>query len=72
LTVSLSKLDFSIHGRFYDSHILVFATHDVVNGDDSALVAENMILAAHSLGVGICWIGLALGLGGYEEFLKEQ
>jgi nitroreductase len=32
--------------------VLVFATPDVVNDHDCALVAENMMLAAHSLGSG--------------------
>jgi nitroreductase len=51
--------------------ILVFATPDVVNDHDCALAAENMMLAAHSLGIGSCWIGLALHLGWDAEFLKE-
>jgi nitroreductase len=51
--------------------ILVFATPDVVNDHDCALAAENMMLAAQSLGIGSCWIGLALHLGWDAEFLKE-
>lgn len=51
--------------------ILVFASPDVINDHDCALAAENMMLAAQSLGIGSCWIGLALGLGYDEEFLKE-
>lgn len=43
--------------------ILVFAVPGVVNDHDCALAAENMMLAAHSLGVESCWIGLALHLG---------
>jgi nitroreductase len=30
-----------------------------------------MMLAAHSVGIGSCWIGLAAGLGYDVEFLKE-
>jgi nitroreductase len=30
-----------------------------------------MMLAAHSLGIGSCWIGLALHLGRDTEFLRE-
>jgi len=30
-----------------------------------------MMLAAHSLGIGSCWIGLIMGLGEDKEFLKE-
>lgn len=51
--------------------ILVFASPDAINELDCALAAENMMLAAHSLGLGSCWIGLAAGLGNDTEFLKE-
>jgi nitroreductase len=51
--------------------ILVFASPDVINDHDCALAAGNMMLAAQSLGVGSCWIGLAGGLGYDMEFLKE-
>ena len=51
--------------------ILIFASPDVIIDHDCALAAENMMLAAHSLGIGSCWIGLALGLGNDSEFLKE-
>jgi nitroreductase len=51
--------------------ILVFASPYVINEHDCALAAENMMLAAHSLGIGSCWIGLAAGLGYDVEFLKE-
>lgn len=51
--------------------ILVFASPNVINEHDCALAAENMMLAAQSLGIGSCWIGLAGGLGYDIEFLKE-
>lgn len=51
--------------------ILVFASPDVIDENDCALAAENMMLAAHSLGLGSCWIGLAAGLGNNKEFLNE-
>lgn len=51
--------------------ILVFASPEVVEEYDCALAAENMMLAAHSLGIGSCWIGLAKHLGSDREFLKE-
>lgn len=51
--------------------ILVFAAPDVIDDRDCALAAENMMLAARSLGIGSCWIGLAAGLGSDTEFLKE-
>lgn len=51
--------------------ILVFASPDVIDECDCVLAAENMMLAARSLGIGSCWIGLAAGLGSDTEFLKE-
>lgn len=51
--------------------ILVFTSPEALNEHDCALAAENMMLAAHSLGIGSCWIGLAAGLGSDEAFLKE-
>lgn len=51
--------------------ILIFVCPEVVEEYDCALAAEYMILAAHSLGIGNCWIGLAMGLGEDKEFLKE-
>ncbi len=39
--------------------ILVFASPGIDADYDCALAAENMMLAAHSLGIGSCWIGLA-------------
>jgi nitroreductase len=52
--------------------ILVFAAPDTLHGEvDCALAAENMMLAARSLGVGSCWIGLAMPLGPDHEFRKQ-
>ena len=52
--------------------ILVFSAPDALRGDiDCALAAENMMLAARSLGIGSCWIGLASPLGTDPEFRKE-
>lgn len=47
--------------------ILVFAAPGVVEEYDCALAAEKMMLAAHSLGVGSCWVGLAKHLGEDKE-----
>jgi nitroreductase len=51
--------------------ILVFTSQEALSEHDCALAAENMMLAAQSLGIGSCWIGLAAGLGSDEAFLKE-
>ena len=58
---------------FYEAPVLIllFASPDVINEHDCSLAAENMMLAAQSLGIGSCWIGLAEGLGYDMEFLKE-
>jgi nitroreductase len=59
---------------FYDAPVLVlvFSVPDALHGEiDCALAAENMMLAARSLGVGSCWIGLASPLGADPEFRKE-
>jgi nitroreductase len=49
----------------------VFATPYAVEDYDYALAAENMMRAAHSLGIGSCWIGVAIYLGWNEGFLKD-
>ncbi len=38
---------------------------------DCAMAAQNMMLAAHSRGIGSCWIGLALPALTDEKILKE-
>lgn len=59
---------------FYGAPVLILvfrASAYVVSEHDCALAAENMMLAARSLGIGSCWIGLAEGLGNDVEFLHE-
>ncbi|MGC9515864.1 nitroreductase family protein [Methanocrinis sp.] len=59
---------------FYDAPVLVmiFGRLDAFAPEiDCALAAENMMLSAWSLGIGSCWIGLAVPLGEDEDFLKE-
>jgi nitroreductase len=51
--------------------VLVLAAPGVVEEYDCALAAENMMLAAHSLEIGSCWVGLAKHLGEDVEFLRE-
>lgn len=38
---------------------------------DCALAGENMMLAARSLGIGSCWIGLASVLGEDREIMAD-
>lgn len=52
--------------------VLIFAVPGADSPEfDCALAAENMMLAATSIDVGSCWIGLSAILGSDKEFLKE-
>jgi nitroreductase len=52
--------------------VLVFSAPDALRGEiDCSLAAQNMMLAARSLGIGSCWIGLASPLGSDQGFRKE-
>jgi nitroreductase len=71
LVNNLSNHNFNI---FYGATalVLVFAApHALTPNEDGSLAAENMMLAASSLGVGSCWIGFALPLGQCPEILTE-
>ena len=53
--------------------VLVFAHPEAFSPiQDCALAAENMMLAGRALGLGSCWIGLAIPLGSDEQFLKDM
>jgi nitroreductase len=59
---------------FYDAPVLVLIFSRP--GADSpefgcALAAENMMLAARSLNIGSCWIGMASVLGSDKELMRE-
>ena len=59
---------------FYNAPLLVmiFAHPDAFSPQiDCALAAENMMLAARSLGMGSCWIGLASPLGLVPGIMNE-
>jgi nitroreductase len=52
--------------------VLIFAAPDAYSPEyDCALAAENMMLAARSLGIGSCWIGFGMPLGSDREVLDE-
>ena len=64
-----SKLD----TVFYNAPVLIFIVSNQSNkwvGTNCALVAQNMMLAAHSLGIGSCFIGRGLMLGD-KRLLKK-
>jgi nitroreductase len=60
---------------FYNAPVVVFifAAPGAMRPEcECALAAGNMMLAARSLGIGSCWIGLAMPLGQDEAFLREM
>jgi len=59
---------------FYNAPVLVliFAAPGAYSPqDDCAAAAENMMLAARSLGIGSCWIGFGMPLGSDTDVLQE-
>ena len=74
LLCKLAKMNADIMGvtsnPYYDAptYVLVFVPADAPNGiQDGSLVLENMMLAAHALGLGSCWIHRE-----YEMFMTEE
>jgi nitroreductase len=52
--------------------ILIFAVPEAYSPQyDCASAAENMMLAAQSLGIGSCWIGFGMPLGSDHDILAE-
>jgi nitroreductase len=52
--------------------IMIFSDSDAFSPQiDCALAGENMMLAARSLGMGSCWIGLAAPLGQVQAILDD-
>jgi nitroreductase len=59
---------------FYAAPLLIFISGQAdykYLKDDVNLAVQNMFLAAHSLGLGSCWIGLALPLNKDKKVLAE-
>ncbi len=58
---------------FYNAPVLVFVVskRGVFNDESCACCAQNMMLAAHSKGLGSCWIGFANVLGLKRKTLRE-
>jgi nitroreductase len=69
LAFALSKEDII----FFDAPVLLFIlTQDRLFYDEScACCAQNMMLAAHSLGIGSCWIGFASVLGMNKAMMQK-
>ncbi len=67
----LSREDFNI---FFNSpvQIFIFASPEAVEPvEDASIAAENIMLAAHSMGLGTCFIGFAQGLGRDTGFRRD-
>ena len=67
----LSNEDYNI---FFNSPVQIFifsSPEGIAPIEDGSLAAENIMLAAHSLGYGTCFVGFAQGLGRYQEFRKD-
>ena len=59
---------------FYNAPVLILifvAPGAFSPQDDCAAAAENMMLAARSLGISSCWIGFGMPLGSDEAVLQE-
>ena len=66
----LSDSDYSI---FHNAPTLIFtfASSDAVTPiEDGSLAVSNMMLAAHSMNYGTCFIGLAVPLDNFDDFRK--
>ena len=57
---------------FHDAPAVVFILTDdeIFNDESCACAAQNMMLAAHSMGIGSCWIGFAKFIEN-SEMMKE-
>ena len=60
---------------FYDAPVAIFiyASPGIFTPiEDASLAAGNIMLAARSMGLGTCWIGLATGLGNDCDFVRDN
>ena len=63
------------YNLFYDAPLAVFifaAPGILASGTDSSMAAENMLLAATALGLGSCYIGMAVRLDKDKDFMDEM
>lgn len=67
----LSNEDYNV---FFNSPVQIFifsSPRGIAPIEDGSLAAENMMLAAHSMGYGMCCIGFAQGLGFDQGFRSD-
>ncbi len=67
--VSFSEMDLI----FFDAPVVIFilTKNELFNNESCACCAQNMMLAAHSLGLGSCWIGFASVLGVKKKAMQK-
>lgn len=58
---------------FFDAPVLILVLTDdkLFSTESTACCTQNMMLAAYSLGIGSCWIGLANVLNLNKKYLKD-
>lgn len=69
-----SRLEDNNFNIFYNAPLLIFVVGDTAGystSEECAMAAENMMLAAKSLGIGSCWIGSAMPLAQDKDVIKE-
>ena len=72
LETNLKRDDYNIFHNA-PAAIFIYAAPGILTGtEDASLAAANIMLAARSMGLGTCWIGLAAGLGEDEGFLADN
>jgi nitroreductase len=70
----LKRLQDKNFNLFYNAPVLIFvigSKNNALTDYDCSMCAENMMLAAQSLGIGSCWIGGAAVIQQSEELMAE-
>jgi nitroreductase len=70
----LKRLQDKNFNLFYNVPVLILvigSKNNALIDYDCSMCAENMMLAAHSLGIGSCWIGGAAAIQQSEEIMAE-
>ena len=70
----LKRLQDKNFNLFYNAPLLILvigSKNNALTDYDCSMCAENMMLAAHSLGIGSCWIGGASVIQQSEEIMAE-
>ena len=70
-----ANLSNEAYDLFYGAPAVIFiyaAPSSLTPVEDASLAAGNIMLAARSLGMGTCWMRVAMGLAGDAGFLKDN